>query len=64
LNSKTFLDYQDIILPPYNQFKKIKLTESVSKVVDEARLVSSCFNCPSNANPLLSLFLANKGHNV
>ena len=29
--------------------------------VDEAKLVSSCFNCPSNANPNLSLLLARSG---
>ena len=28
---------------------------------DEAKLVSSCFNCPSRARPLLSLLLARSG---
>lgn len=31
-------------------------------MVEEARFVSSCFNCPSNARPLLSLLFDNNGH--
>ena len=30
-------------------------------IVEEAKLVSSCFSCPSRASPLLSLLLAKSG---
>lgn len=33
-------------------------------IVEDARFVSSCFSCPSNARPLLSLLLANSGRTV
>jgi hypothetical protein len=39
-------------------FIKIK-----SYIVDEAKFVSSCFNFPSNAKPLLSLLFAKSGIN-
>lgn len=39
---------------------KVVMTYSVL----DARLVSSCFNCPSNARPHLSLLLARRGVRV
>ena len=35
--------------------------EKETHIVDEARLVSSCFNLPSKAKPRLSLLLAKSG---
>ncbi len=35
----------------------------ISYIVDEAKFVSSCFNFPSNAKPLLSLLFAKSGIN-
>lgn len=32
-----------------------------SYIVEDAKLVSSCFSCPSNAKPRLSLLLASRG---
>lgn len=34
---------------------------TLTHIVDDAKFVSSCFNWPSKANPLLSLLFANKG---
>lgn len=39
-------------------------TVSITYSVLEAKLVSSCFNCPSNARPHLSLLLARRGVRV
>lgn len=47
-------------------FENCSLTQNIEKksyIVDEAKFVSSCFNFPSNANPLLSLLFANNGVN-
>ena len=35
--------------------------DTITYIVDDARLVSSCFSLPSSASPRLSLLLANSG---
>ena len=40
---------------------KIDTKKKQTYIVDDARLVSSCFNWPSNAKPRLSLFSDNNG---
>ena len=49
-----------------NERKKYKFSienryKKKTYIVDDARLVSSCFNWPSNAKPRLSLFSDNNG---
>lgn len=34
---------------------------TMTHMVDEARFVSSCFSCPSSANPRFDLLLARRG---